>query len=147
MAAGDERRSSGLRMEQARRQLGFDNEANRRAVGRRMETERRGEEVVEDINRLTPPTAPRRTLSSVPAVGGIAPQRGRADYNPPRSLGGSGGIASPLVEQADTRTYHDPVVIPSTDGMAWILWRGVKRVTMLDANGATVEMEYMNVTP
>ena len=147
MALGDDRRESGRRMEQARRQLGIDNAAARRMLGRQMEAASRGETVVEDIARLTPPQAPRRTLTSVPAVGGIGAQRGRADYNPPRSMGGSGGIASPLVEQADTRTYHDPVVIPSTDGMAWILWRGVKKVTMLDANGATVEMEYLNVTP
>lgn len=147
MALGDERRESGRRMEAARRQLGIDNENARRMLGRQMEAARRGETVVEDIARLTPPAAPRRTLTSVPAVGGIGAQRGRADYNPPRSLGGGGGIASPLIEQPDTRTFYDPIVIPSTDGMAWIKWRGVKKITMLDALGATVEMEYLNVTP
>lgn len=147
MALGDDRRESGRRMEAARRQLGIDNENARRMLGRQMEAARRGETVVEDIARLTPPPAPRRTLTSVPAVGGIGAQRGRADYNPPRSLGGGGGIASPLIEQPNTRTYHDPVVIPSTDGMAWIKWVGVKKVTMLDAAGATVEMEYLNVSP
>lgn len=147
MALGDERRASGRRMEQARRQIGIDNEAARRMLGRQMEAARRGEAVVEDIARLTPPPAPRRTLPGVSSVGGFGAQRGRADYNPPRSLGGGGGIASPLIEQPDTRTYYDSVVIPSTDGMAWIKWRSVKKITMRDANDELVEMEYLNVTP
>ncbi|MFZ3182918.1 MAG: hypothetical protein WA173_02075, partial [Pseudomonas sp.] len=73
-------------------------------------------------------------------------KRGRADYKAP-AAGTGGGIASPLIETAGTREFHEGVLLPSTDGLAWVLWRSVKKVTMTDANEATVVMEYLNVTP
>lgn len=134
MAAGDERRAIGRRNEQARRQIGLDNEAARRSSGRQMEAARRGVDVVEDIARLTPPQAPRRQLSGVPAIGGYAPQRGRADYNPPRSQGGGGGVDSPLTEVPDSRVYgSEAIYVETIDGSGLFRVKAASKLTLRDA--------------
>lgn len=143
MALGDSRRASGADIERARRQLGLNNETARRNLGRQMEAARRGVDVVEDIARLTPPTRPTRTLSRVPAVGGYTSQRGRADYNPPRSMGGGGGgIAGPLTEKDGSRTYHPRGFIYSNDFLLALEIRPLASMTMVDANSAEIVFNY-----
>lgn len=144
MALGDERRAGGRAMEQARR---ANNEASRRAGGRQMEAARRGETVVEDINSLVRPPRQSTPLRRIEPVGPLAPQRGRGDYKAPvRS--GTAGIASPLVEGSAgngatlAREYYAGITLTSSDGLISLDVEPLKKLTMRDANGEPVVMEF-----
>ncbi|RQG01091.1 hypothetical protein IPC215_26365, partial [Pseudomonas aeruginosa] len=67
-------------------------------------------------------------------------------YNPAgKQIGGGGGIASPLIEEdAGQREYYELQTIPTSDGLAWLRYRSVKKIVMTDASGAEVVMEYAN---
>ncbi|MBU1282888.1 MAG: hypothetical protein KJ989_07325 [Gammaproteobacteria bacterium] len=114
--------------------------AERRATGQRIVAERRGESVVEDLNRLQRPARTVRTLRSVPAVGGVPALRGRGSYVAPPPATGGGGIASPLTEtNYALREFHDSRYFTTVDGI--FVWQidPPKKFVMEDANGATVE--------
>lgn len=151
MTNEERRRASGAAMEASRRAAGKAMEDSRRAIGAAMTERRTGKSVAEDVNALVNPARQRRKLPSVDPVGALPSQRGRGTYQPAPSAGG-GGIASPLVEktkavegkQVPDRDYYDPVLLPTTDGLAWVKWRSVKTVRMTDANGENVVMEYGN---
>lgn len=116
--------------------------AERRAIGQRIVAERRGESVVEDLNRLITPTRQRRTLRTVPPVGAVPATRGRGTYVPPPATGG-GGIASPLVEASYAeREWYAEKTITSSDGLLSFRMRGIKQLRMLDANDAEVLMQF-----
>ena len=117
----------------------------RRAIGKRIEAERRGESVVEDLNRLITPTRQRRTLRTVQPVGAVPVTRGRGNYTPPPATSPGGGIASPLIEGAAALREWWPTGWPSTDGI--FEYPAEKRVLMTDANGAEVEFQYSSPTP
>ena len=131
--------------EAARRAIGTNNEAARRQIGSDMIERRTGRSQVDDINALVNQPRQRRSLPAVEPRGGVPAQVGTGNYTaPPASTGG--GIASPLVEQPGTREYYDSVLRPSTDGAVFFTVRATKKITMTDANGAEVVMEYQNVT-
>lgn len=117
----------------------------RRAIGKRIESERRGESVVEDLNRLITPARQRRTLRPVQPVGAVPVTRGRGNYTPPPATSPGGGIASPLIEGAAALREWWPTGWPSTDGV--FEYPAEKRVLMTDANGAEVEFQYSSPTP
>jgi hypothetical protein len=117
----------------------------RRAIGKRIEAERRGESVVEDLNRLIIPARQRRTLRPVQPVGAVPVTRGRGNYTPPPATSPGGGIASPLIEGAAALREWWPAGWPSTDGI--FEYPAEKRVLMTDANGAEVEFQYSSPTP
>jgi len=139
------RRASGAAMEASRRASGAAMEASRRAGGAAMEERRRGKQVVDDINSLANPPANRKTLRTVDPVGGVPARRGSGVYQAPASSNTGGGIASPLIEVPNSREYHPTVLRPSTDGAVFFEVRVAKKVTMTDANGAQVVMEFSNV--
>lgn len=116
-------------------------EAERRATGKRIEAERRGESVVQDLNRLITPTPQRRTLRTVQPVGALPVTRGRGEYVPPPTSAG-GGIASPLteveVDGVGDRTYWPAMLQKTTDGMLEFEVRPIKTWKFLDADGNTV---------
>ena len=147
MALGDSRRASGAAMEANRRASGAANEANRRAGGAAMESSRRGQQVVEDINSLTAPSARRKTLKTIDAVGGVPSKVGTGTYKVPAAASG-GGIASPLVEGASgdgpslAREYYAGVTLTSSDGLISLDVEPLKKLTMRDANGSPVVMEF-----
>jgi hypothetical protein len=120
----------------------------RRATGRRIEAERRGESVVQDLNRLITPQTQRRTLRTVPPVGAVPVTRGRGNYTPPPATGGR-GISWPLTEGSAgesaeyTRTYHDtPTVLITTDGLVALELPQIATITMRDANGSVGDMRF-----
>jgi len=120
-------------------------EAERKATGKRLEAERRGTAVVEDLNRLVQQPAPRRTLRPVAPLGALPQTTGRGNYTPPPTPGPGGGIASPLEEKtkevggqqvADGREYHATgQVFETTDGIFGFIVRPLKKTVMVDANG------------
>lgn len=139
--------------EQRRRAIGKANAAERRAsdgaaerrqIGQSMIERRTGKSQVEQINAVVAPPRTRASLPPIEPRGGQAGQVGTGVYSAPTS---GGGIASPLTETPGTRTYYDPVLLPSTDGLAWIKWRAVKQISMIDANNASVVMDYANDLP
>jgi hypothetical protein len=110
----------------------------RRAIGKRIEAERRGESVVEDLNRLITPSRQRRTLRAVQPVGAVPVTRGRGNYTPPPAAPG-GGIASPLTENNYAlREVYDPLYLTTSDGV--MVWEFLppKKIIFTDANGAEV---------
>ncbi|WP_073267447.1 hypothetical protein [Phytopseudomonas punonensis] len=118
---------------------------SRRAGGQAMIDRRAGKSDVDDINALVNPPRQQRALKTVEPRGGLPAQRGSGAYvAPPANTGG--GIASPLTETANTRTFHESVIRTSMDGAVFFEVRAAKTVTMTDANGAEVIMEYANVT-
>lgn len=51
----------------------------------------------------------------------------------------------PLIEEdAAQREYYELQTIPTSDGLAWLRYRSVKKIVMTDASGAEVVMEYAN---
>lgn len=141
MSLADERNAIREGMANARTATGA---GERHAIGKRLESERRGAQVVEDLNRLQRAPQQRRSLRTVPPVGAVPASRGRASYVPPPA-GTGGGIASPLIEEPGTRELYEAVTYVSIDGMLAFRTRRVQRVHMKDANGAEVEMEFANV--
>ncbi|WP_301361835.1 hypothetical protein [Stutzerimonas nitrititolerans] len=139
------RRASGAAMEASRRASGAAMEASRRAGGAAMEERRRGKQLVDDINSLANPPANRKTLRTVDPVGGVPARRGSGVYQAPATSGTGGGIASPLIEVPNSREFHPTILRPSTDGAVFFEVRVAKKVTMTDANGAQVVMEFSNV--
>lgn len=120
-------------------------QSQRQAGGQAMVERRTGTTVADDINRLTEPRPPRRTLSSIEPVGALPPSRGRGVYKPPPATGG-GGIASPLIEDpANPRTYYDSSYLSSTDGLILMEFKPTKTMHMLDANGEPVAFEFAEV--
>lgn len=117
--------------------------AQRRAIGQRLEAERRGAQVVEDLQRLQRPPQQRRTLRTVPPVGAVPASRGRASYTPPPATGG--GISSPLNETPGTRTFHPVRTVTTTDGLFVFAMARTATITMTDAVGVEVLMEFDNV--
>ena len=146
MALGDERRAIGRANEQSRRNIGSQIEAERRAIGRQIEAERRGEAVVEDINSLVRPQRQSRPLKRLDPVGSIPAQRSSAPYKPRAAT--TAGIASPLIEGASgagatlAREYHAGITLTSSDGLISLDVEPLKKITMHDANGEPVVMEF-----
>jgi len=141
MSLSDERKAIRDDMARARAATGA---AQRRAIGKQIESERRGARVVEELNRLQRVPPQRRTLRTVPPVGAVPASRGRASYVPPPAATG-GGIASPLIEEPGTRTFHLPRIITTSDGLFVFRLRRTASITMKDANNAEVLMEFENV--
>ena len=118
----------------------------RRAIGKRIETERRGESVVEDLNRLIAPTQQRRTLRRVAPVGGVPVTRGRGVYVPPPATTG-GGIASPLTEgDYALREFHPAIYVESSDGIFTLELLPPKKIIQTDDNGAEVQQIFAEPT-
>lgn len=116
-------------------------EAERDAAGKAMTERRTGKAVVDDINRLATPQGQRRTLRQVQPVGALPASRGRGVYTPPEASTG-GGIASPLTENDNSRTYHDTRFIYSNDYLLAMEVRPLKALTMTDADGETVVLNF-----
>ncbi|RYJ63640.1 hypothetical protein EJA06_004680 [Pseudomonas songnenensis] len=134
-------------MEQGRRAAGRALEDARRAGGQQMEATRRGEAVAEDINSLVRPQRQARTLPRVTPVGALPAQRSSADYKAPANTG-TAGIASPLIEGAAgegatlAREYYAGITLTSSDGLISLDVEPLKKLTMRDANGEPVVMEF-----
>lgn len=96
--------------------------------------------LVKTLNLLVDPRR-RKTLKAGEPRGPIRGNRVAVDYTP---VSKGGGIASPLNEVEGSREYYDPVLLPSTDAMAWILWKVIKKTEFTDANGATEERNWVN---
>lgn len=134
-------------MQAERRAIGQRIESERRAGGRAMEERRRGTKAVDDLNSLVEPPRRTVTLGTIAPVGGFPTQRGRGVWNDARTPRTGGGIASPLTEVEGSRTYFDEALIPSTDGLVWVRMKSVKHAEFLDANGEKVAMDFKNVVP
>lgn len=147
MALGDARRAGGQALEQGRRAAGRALEDARRAGGQQMEATRRGEAVAEDINSLVRPQRQAKALPRVQPVGAIPPQRSRGTYKALAATG-TAGIASPLIEGAAgegatlAREYYAGITLTSSDGLISLDVEPLKKLTMRDANGEPVVMEF-----
>ena len=142
MTNEEQRRASGAAIEASRRGSGAAMEASRRASGAAMEASRTGKSVADDIQSLVQPPRQAKPLPRIDPVGALPASQGRGVYKAPS---GGGGIASPLIETAGTREYHPSILRASTDGAVFFEVRAAKKVTMTDANGEPVVLEFQNV--
>lgn len=111
----------------------------RRASGRAFRDDLRALAVSDSDARVLPPAAER---APIPAA------RGVATYTAPPVDAAGGGIASPLTEELySARTYHENSVILSGDFLLGIEIKPVKQITMTDADGQTVLMQYADPSP
>lgn len=140
----DQRNSMRKALTAGRRANGDALVTGRRGINERMEKERRGSQIVNDLNQLQRTTRQRKTMRTIPPVGAIPASRGRASYVPPVKPGG--GIASPLTETPDTRTLHPVKTVFSSDGLLAFAFQRTATVTMTDANNAEVLMEFADVS-
>lgn len=141
MTNAEKRRASGAANAAERR--ASDGAAARRASGDAMIERRTGKSQVDEINSVVNKPRARQGLRPVSPRGPLAAQVGTGTYTAPAT---GGGIASPLTEQPGTREKYPPVLRPSTDGAVFFAVSATKRITMTDANGAEVVMEFANVT-
>lgn len=137
----DQRRAIRAGVNSSRAATGAD---ARRAIGEQIIKDRRGESVVQDLNRLITPQAQRRTLRTVPPVGAVPATRGRGTYTPPPATGG--GIASPLIERlviVDGQAVGDREYWPNghttSDGL--FVLPAIKTWNFIDAAGAAVQLQ------
>jgi len=146
MTNEERRRASGAAIEASRRGSGAAMEASRRASGAAMTARRTGKSVADDIQSLTAPQRQAKPLPRIDPVGALPAQKGRGTSSGPATGGATGGgIASPLIETAGTREFHPSILRASTDGAIFFEVRAAKKVTMTDANGEPVVLEFQNV--
>jgi len=143
MATNEEkRRAIGSNNEAARRAIGTNNEAARRRIGSDMIERRTGRAQVDDINALVNQPRQRRTLPAVAPRGGVPAQTGTGNYTAPPA-GAGGGIAGPLVEVSGSREYFaNKTQFYTSDFLFVVEIQPLRRMTMMDANGAEVPFEY-----
>ena len=111
--------------------------ANRSEIGANR-SEIGDHKTVEQLRALARQPKARATLTPRPALGAIPARTG---VGLPEA---SGGIASPLVETDYLKReyYEMPQMVTSSDGLFVIEQQAIKRVYMLDANGAEVVLEF-----
>jgi hypothetical protein len=144
----NEQRRRGSGAANAAERLASDGGAARRAVGDALVERRTGKSQVDDLNSVVNQPRPRQQLKPITPRGSIPAQTSPGTNTPNPVSSGGGGIASPLTEpDATQRTYYDPVLLPTTDGLAWVRWRSVRRIEMLDAGNAEVVLEFANGLP
>ena len=127
-------------LEQQRRAIGDSLTAERKAIGQAMISRRNASSSVDDLNSVVRAPAARRTLRQVPVLGSEDAKKGRADWDP-QAAGpiSSGGIASPLTEVPGSREYAEEFAYVETiDGSGYFRVKLVSKLTMTDADGATV---------
>lgn len=97
---------------------------------------------LENFYRLFPQRE-RGTLSYVQPRGAQPGKRGyvEAEQQAPAASGG-GGIASPLTETDNSRTYHPPQVVTSSDGVFTFYVEPVASATFVDGDTNTVVFNF-----
>lgn len=135
----EQRRATAAGMAASRAPTG---QAQRQAGGQAMIERRTGRSQVDDINALVNPPRQRRPLPSIEPVGALPASRGRGDYKaPPPSA--AGGIAGPLVEVSGSREYFaNKTQFYTSEFLFVVEIQPLRRMTMMDANGAEVPFEY-----
>lgn len=118
-----------------RRQVGAGNKSARQASGRAMR---------DDLRALSEAPKVREPLPVVPKRGSTPDVRGRGEYAAPSAQDSGSGIKSPLTETSfDAREYHEDVeYLLSTDYLLKMEVKPLKSVTMRDADGNEVVMNY-----
>lgn len=112
--------------------------AQRQAIGKRLETERRGAQVVADLNRLQRVPQQRRTLRTVAPVGAVPASRGRAAYKPPATGGSFDGEFTEV-----ERVYSpDPIYLETIDGSGYFAVRRLESLTMEGDAGSVVVFRF-----
>lgn len=121
--------------EKRRQSIGKSLSADRLAIGQRIRS---------DLSRSLMPERKQKMLQPLPPKGALPVQIGVGEWRGGGEASSQGGgIASPLTEKS--REYHESKLVPTYDGLAFFQIRRVKRLTMTDASGAEVVMEFADV--
>jgi len=149
------RRAIGTQNESARRAIGTQMESDRQSSGQRMEDSRRagGDRMIaersvstfsDDLSRLVDSDSPKYSLPELEARGGIASMKGIGVYDP-KNAPQARGIASPLREPDFKKRVYWPGGTTSSDGLFTV--PNIKRLVLVDANGAQVIVDFPNPNP
>ncbi|UGA38169.1 hypothetical protein JOS77_30595 [Chromobacterium haemolyticum] len=94
-------------------------------------------------SRRGAPARPRPPCRSCPRRGALPAKTGAGRGTVSAPTASTGAIAGPLVEKdASLRQYHAETSMTTSDGLFVIKVQPIKQVTLTDANGKTVVMEY-----
>lgn len=123
--------------------------SERQAIHDNMVARRTGEAIKENLSALEKPRRKGAELNPRAAKGGVPAVRSPG-VPAPQPKGQAGGIAGPLVEitdpgGADTRTYHPPKTVISSDGLKAYQVQRVATLTMVDANNEEVALVFNDV--
>lgn len=100
-----------------------------------------GQTLVTDLRSLLKPAQEKRQLPALESRGAAPGQRGTGTYKAKPSA--VAGIASPLQEQnAATRSYFDPQLIESSDGLFTLRIQPLEQLEMRDASGDEVVFRF-----
>ena len=100
-----------------------------------------GQALVSDLRSLIKPAQEARQLPALALQGAAPGKRGTGTYKEKDST--VAGIASPLQEQdASQRTYFDPQLVESSDGLFTLRIEPLERLEMRDANGDEVVFRF-----
>lgn len=102
--------------------------------------------VKEDENKLING----KRLGTLKPTNGIPATTGKGRQASETSLGGTGGIASPLIEQlnsgASTRTYHTSEKVKyTTDGIFAFIVNDIASINFKDANNNPAQLQFKDV--
>lgn len=110
-----------------------DGGAARRASGAANAASRRGESVVEDVNRIVTPPRKTRTLRTVDPAGVVPAKTSPGTprkYKPAQS---GAGVAWPLTEEDFNEREYWPDALMSSDGL--FFFPALKTIVLTDAEG------------
>lgn len=110
----------------------------------RLNARRKIKELVDDLSQR--PDRPMPTLRPEEPRGGIPSRRGYVEraYQPGSAAGNTAGIAGPLTEVPDTRTYHEDIVYQmySSDHLLAVEICPLASIRMLDAEEREVVFNF-----
>ncbi|QEY75157.1 hypothetical protein [Pseudomonas denitrificans (nom. rej.)] len=114
----------------------------RRTIAGGITAARKSQQLVSDLQSLESQRRKIGELNELERRGARPATPGRAVYKAPAATG-TGGVASPLIEQSYLeRTYWPDKVITSTDGVFSFKIKPIKQIRQLDANDAEVIQQF-----
>ncbi|UCP00104.1 hypothetical protein LF844_09910 [Metapseudomonas lalkuanensis] len=128
--------------------------AQERAATRAGITAARTNTLRRDLNSLETQRRQIRELVTLERKGLRPATKGRGTWDPnkPTFGGGGGGVDSPLTEPVDEsgvplREYHPSMTITSSDGLFTMELEPIKKLTMVDHSGRSIDFIYADPEP
>ena len=109
-----------------------------------------GYNIRDNISGLSKPRRGQKIPKKNKSQGTLVPRAGvgKPSITGSGSAAAGGGIASPLTEVDNSRTYYTTVrEYKSSDGIFVIEYHNIKTINMTDAKQAPVQFVYKDVTP
>ncbi|WP_079280007.1 hypothetical protein [Pseudomonas aeruginosa] len=119
-------------------------EQERRAIGARLEAERRGTDrsIADALTRIIRPETQSRPLRRIDPRGALTARRGTANYNGEGKQVGGGGVSWPLSETDKAKRTTADELVSTTDGLVVVVFKRVTGFEMQDGGGNIGKLEF-----